>query len=82
MRYEKRVRLLRRRGVQIVHIPREVELGGDEVTLRKEGDRLILEPKNTRSLLAVLASLNPIEADFSEINDPTPEGLQVENWLR
>lgn len=37
--------------------------------MRKEGDRLIIEPVPPRSLLAVLASLQPLDEDFGPIDE-------------
>jgi antitoxin VapB len=75
--YEKHVKLFRNGRNQAVRIPRELELPGDEAILRKDGDRLILEPAPPRSLLAVLASLQPIEEDFGPIDDPAPEPVDL-----
>ncbi|MBO9559595.1 MAG: AbrB/MazE/SpoVT family DNA-binding domain-containing protein [Caulobacter sp.] len=77
MGYEKHVKLFRNGRNQAVRIPREVEFPGDEAILRKDGDRLILEPAPRRSLLAVLASLEPIDDDFAPIDDPTPEPVDL-----
>ena len=40
----RRVRLFRNGSNQAVRIPRDLELPGDEALIRREGDRLILEP--------------------------------------
>jgi antitoxin VapB len=77
MGYEKHVKLFRNGRNQAVRIPRELELPGDEAILRKDGDRLILEPMPPRSLLAVLASLAPIDDDFDPIDDPVPEPVDL-----
>lgn len=37
--------------------------------MRKEGDRLIIEPAQPQSLLAVLAKLHPLDEDFPPIPD-------------
>lgn len=74
---ERHVKLFRNGSNQAVRIPRELELPGDEAILRKDGDRLILEPAPPRSLLAVLATLEPIEEDFDPIEDPTPEPVDL-----
>ena len=37
--------------------------------MRKEGDRLIIEPVPAKSLLAVLATLAPLGKDFPAITD-------------
>jgi len=61
------VKLFKNGRNQAVRIPREYELPGEEAIMRKEGDRLILEPAQPRSLLAVLATLQPLEEEFSPI---------------
>jgi antitoxin VapB len=52
-----------------VHIPREFELPGQDAIMRKDGERLVIEPIPPGSLLALLATLEPIEEDFA----PMPE---------
>jgi antitoxin VapB len=54
---------------QAVRIPREFELPGEDAIMRKEGDRLIIEPVPPRSLLALLATLDPIDEDFPTVPD-------------
>jgi antitoxin VapB len=63
------VRLFRNGRNQALRIPREFELEGDEAVLRKEGDRLIIEPVRKGRLLALLASLEPLEEVFPDIDD-------------
>lgn len=65
---DRRVRLFRNGRNQAVRIPREFELPGDDAIMRKEGQRLIIEPL-PKSLLAVLADLQPIAEDFPEIRE-------------
>ncbi|KAA6185363.1 AbrB/MazE/SpoVT family DNA-binding domain-containing protein [Thiohalocapsa marina] len=88
MNRHRHVRLFRNGRNQAVRIPRDLELPGDEAILRKEGDRLILEPAPPHSLLQVLDTLEPIEERFPEIGDPPPgreftrvKDLHVEDWL-
>jgi antitoxin VapB len=69
MAAERHVRLFRNGRNQAVRIPREFELPGKDAIMRKEGDRLVIEPAPPRSLLAVLAKLEPIDEDFSAIHD-------------
>ena len=69
MSNERRVRLFKNGRNQAVRIPREFELPGDEAIMRKDGDRLILEPSAPTSLLAVLAALEPIDEEFAAIAD-------------
>ncbi len=64
---ERQVKLFRNGRNQAVRIPREFELPGEDALMRKEGDRLIIEPAPPKSLLALLASLQPIEEEFPVI---------------
>ena len=66
---ERHVRLFRNGRNQALRIPREFELEGDEAVLRKEGDRLIIEPVRKGQLLAVLASLEPLEEAFPDVDE-------------
>ena len=70
---ERRVRLFKNGRNQAVRIPREFELLGEEALVRKEGDRLILEPVRPSSLLALLDTLEPIEEEFPPVVDHPPE---------
>jgi antitoxin VapB len=63
---ERRVRLFRNGRNQALRIPRELELPGEEAILRREGDRLIVEPVVKRGLLALLATLEPIDESFAD----------------
>lgn len=72
MSQERQVRLFRNGRNQAVRIPREFEIEGDEAILRKEGDRLILEPIRTGKLLSVLRAFGPLKEPFPDIDDPTP----------
>ncbi len=40
--------------------------------MRKEADKLIVEPVAPKSLLDVLATLAPLEEEFPDISDPPP----------
>lgn len=60
----RRASLFRNGRNQAVRIPRELEMPGKAVLMHKEGDRLIIEPAPRQSLLALLATLEPIEEDF------------------
>jgi antitoxin VapB len=52
-------------------------LPGNEAIMRKEGDRLIIEPIKPQSLLAILETLEPIDEDFPEIPNPLPEAVEI-----
>lgn len=67
MHTDRHVRLFRNGRNQALRIPRDLELPGEEAILRKEGNRLIVEPVARPSLLTVLKSLPPLVEDFPEI---------------
>ena len=73
MAAERRVRIFRNGRNQAVRIPREFELPGDEAIIRREGGRLIIEPASARSLIALLATLEPIEEELLSPPDLPPE---------
>jgi len=72
MEIVRKVKLFRNGRNQAVRIPREFELPGDEATMRKEGDRLIIEPRAKKSLLELLDSWEPLDEEFPQIDDPPP----------
>lgn len=74
---ERYVKLFRHGRNQVVNIPREFELPGEDAVMRKEGDRLILKAVPPKSLLALLATLAPIEDDFPPIVDSTPKPVDL-----
>ena len=63
---EQHVKLFRNGRNQAVRIPREFELPGNDAIMRREGERLIIEPA-PRSLLAVLDKLSPIDEKYPSI---------------
>ncbi len=71
------VKLFKNGRSQAVRIPREFELPGEDAVIRKEGDRLIIEPSPPRSLLALLRTLRPVADDFPAIEDPPPEPVAL-----
>jgi antitoxin VapB len=77
MHTDRHVRLFRNGVNQALRIPREFELPGNEAILRKEGARLIIEPVQPRSLLALLASWSPLEEEFPTIEDQPPEPVDL-----
>jgi len=40
--------------------------------MRRDGDRLIIEPVREGDLIALLDSWEPLDEDFPEIDDPPP----------
>lgn len=54
---------------QTLTIPCEFALPGTQVLLRKEGDRLIIEPIQPDSLISLLATLEDIPDSFSNLDE-------------
>jgi antitoxin VapB len=71
------VRLFKNGRNQAVRIPREFELPGDDAIMRKDGDKLIIEPAPPRSLLALLATLLPLEEQLPPIPDEKPDAIDI-----
>lgn len=66
---ERHARLFRNGRNQALRIPREFELPGNEVTLTKEGDRLIVQPvRRTSGLAELLASWTPLNEVFPDVD--------------
>jgi antitoxin VapB len=65
------VSLFRNGRNQAVRIPAEFELPGKEALIRKEGDKLILEPKKPkRNWLEVIEKYGPLtEEEWPDITD-------------
>ena len=74
---ERRVKLFKNGRNQAVRIPREFELPGEDAIMRKEGERLIIEPAPRKSLLELLATFEQIDEDFTEIDDPPPRPVEL-----
>ena len=70
---ERHVKLFKNGRNQAVRIPREFELPGEDAIMRKDGQRLILEPAPPQSLLAVLSGLPTLEEEFPRIDDLPPD---------
>ena len=77
MSSDRRVKVFTNGRNQAVRIPREFAFPTDEAIMRKEGNRLILEPAPPKSLLAVLATLRPLEEDFPSIPDLPPDPVDL-----
>ena len=59
-----------------MRIPREFELPGREVFIRKEGRRLIVEPVEKGSLLELLKTLRPVEEELPPLPDLPPDPVE------
>lgn len=74
---ERHLKIFKNGRNQAVRIPREFELSGEDVIMRKEGDRLIIEPAPPKVLLALLATLAPLHEDFPPIEDLNPDPIDL-----
>lgn len=74
---ERHVRLFRNGRSQAVRIPREFELPGSDAVMRKEGGKLVIEAAPPKSLLALLATLEPIGDTFGPIDDLPPDPVEL-----
>ena len=76
---DRHVRIFRNGRSRAVRIPKELDIFGDEVVMREEGGRIVMEqPKRQRTLVELidwLRSQPPLGPDeqFPEIDDPPPE---------
>lgn len=80
---EHHVKLFRNGGEQAVIIPAEFEMVGDEAIIRKEGDRLILQPAKAHeeNLIRWLQAQPPLDDndldfDFDE-KGPLPKDVDL-----
>jgi antitoxin VapB len=73
----RRVKLFKNGRNQAVRIPKEFELPGKDALMRKEGGRLIIEPSEPKSLLALLAQWKPLDEEFPIIEDLPPEPVEL-----
>ena len=77
MSVERHVKLFKNGRNQAVRIPREFELPGEDAVMRKEGNRLVIEPAAPQSLLALLATLQPLDEDFPPMPDHAAEPVDL-----
>jgi antitoxin VapB len=74
---ERHVKLFKNGRNQAVRIPRDFELPGEDAIIRKDGQRLIIEPAPPRSLLAILATLPSLDEDFPPFEDRPAEPVDL-----
>jgi antitoxin VapB len=77
MTAERRVKLFRNGRNKAVRIPREFEFPGDDAIIRKEGDRLVIEPMRRKSLLELLNSWEPLDEEPFEIEELPIEPVDI-----
>ncbi len=78
MSQTREVRLFRNGRNQAVRIPVEFELPGETALIHKEGDRLVIEPARKRGLLELLASWEPLDEEFPDIDSDLPPPRDVD----
>ncbi|MBR8426358.1 MULTISPECIES: antitoxin [Burkholderia cepacia complex] len=71
-------RLFRNGRSQAVRIPREFELPVSEVTIHREGRRLIIEPVEVTSLRELFAQWTPLDETFPDIDSLPAEPVDME----
>lgn len=69
MNTEYRTQLVRDGNRQTLQIPQELFLLTKEVSIRKEGEKLIIEPYLQKTLLEILATLDDIDEEFPNIDE-------------
>ena len=76
---ERHVKLFRNGRNQAVRIPVEFEMPGDEAVMRKEGDRLVIEPVKQSNLIEWLQTLEPWDEEFPDldIDEPPPRDVKL-----
>jgi antitoxin VapB len=77
MSAERRVKTLRNGRNQAARIPQEFALPGEDATIRKEGERLIIEPAPPQALLTLLATLRPLEEEFPPVSGQPPGPVRL-----
>ncbi len=71
MQVVKHVKLFKNGRNQAVRIPREFELQGNEATIYKEGEKLIIESVQRQSLLDILSKMDPLDENFPDVDSGT-----------
>lgn len=75
------VKLERSGGDQIVRIPGEIALPGEEAVLRRDGESVVLvtkdQAKHPLDLFAYLDALEPLAEEFERIPDAPPEPVKL-----
>lgn len=76
---ERHVKLFRNGRNQAVRIPVEFEMPGDEAVMRKEGDRLVIEPVKKSNLIEWLQTIEPWDEEFPDldIDEPPPREVKL-----
>lgn len=73
----RRVRIFKNGRNQAIRIPRELELSGNEAVIQRDGNRLIIEPVESTSLLDLLATWEPLDDELPEVADKKPDPVEL-----
>lgn len=71
------VRIFKNGRSRAIRIPKELDFFGDELLMRLDGERVILERPQREKLADILARLKPIDEEWPEIDDPPPEPVDA-----
>lgn len=65
------VRLFRDEDGQAVHIPVEFELPGEQVTIEKHGDSLVIRPRPVQpeTFAELFAQMQTIDVEFPDVDE-------------
>ena len=77
MQQVRHVKLFKNGRNQAVRIPRGMELPGEDATIRREGDKLIIEVVQPNSLLEYLAGLEPLTDGMDPIEELPIEPFEL-----
>jgi antitoxin VapB len=80
MELERHVRIFKNGRNRAVRIPVEFDFPGDEVIMRKEGDKITLEPvkRKQESLIEWLRRQDPIDEDFDfDLREPPARNVDL-----
>lgn len=80
MGIERQVRVFKNGRNRAVRIPVEFEFSGDEVIMRREGDKITMEPVRGKkeSLIEWLRKQEPIEEDFDfDVSEPPARDVDL-----
>jgi antitoxin VapB len=69
MSAERHVKFFRNGGSQAVAIPAEFEMPGEGAVMRKDGDRLVIEPERKTDLLEWLTTIEPWDEEFPDVDE-------------
>lgn len=71
------IKIVRLGDRQTIQLPPEFELPGEEAEIFKVAGQLIIRPVKRKTLAEVLESLEPIDEELPEIEDPPPDPVKI-----